>query len=118
MHHHHTPLEDRGAGAFRGEGQSGRAKATIVSPGLLPSSWWPTGFGNWLSRQVPPIAPSGAWNFRDISSVIWFNQSENAIVYEVDAGDGGLTNIIGNFSVSNGISVWVNGVHKFAAVAG
>ena len=70
--------------------------------------------GTWLGRLRPS---GGTWSAapRTIPST-WTRRSENAIVYEIDAGEGGLTNLVGHFAVDNGIWVWVDGVFKFGAV--
>lgn len=55
----------------------------------------------WSSLQtIPPT-----WNINE----------ENAIIYEIDGGTSGISEVIGSFGVDNGLFVWVNGEYKFGA---
>ena len=46
----------------------------------------------------------------------WTPTTENAIIYEIDAGPLGIKDLTGNFSVDNGIYIWVNGRYQFGAM--
>jgi hypothetical protein len=65
--------------------------------------------GNWLGRFRPPFA-------LQVIPLSWSPKGENAISYEIDAGEGGITDVMANFAVDNGVWVWVNGVFKFGAI--
>ena len=90
----------------------------IVTPNL-PSASQPNlgpvaGFlGNWLGRNRPSSV--GWLSPRSIPGT-WPSKHENAIVYEIDAGEGGITYLTGHFAVNNGIWVRVNGAFKFGAI--
>ena len=69
--------------------------------------------GPWLNN--PPVFNSHWQTPRQIPQMWDFN-TDNAIVYEVDGGLSGISDVRGNFGVDNGIFVWVNGQYKFGAV--
>lgn len=74
----------------------------------------PLNLGGWLGAARPT---GGRWS--PSPSAIpgtWPAGAENAIVYEIDGGEGGISNVVANFAVDNGIWVWVNGQFKFGAV--
>ena len=71
--------------------------------------------GHWLAD--PPLPLNTNWNFQSIPTS-WPVSTETAIIYEIDAGPGGVRNVKGNFGVDNGIFIWVNGHYKFGALAG
>jgi len=64
--------------------------------------------GNWL---VTPAAPTGTgWSTGPVSiPASWAVETETAIIYTIDGGDTGLTNVIADIGVDNGILVWLNG---------
>lgn len=68
--------------------------------------------GDWLAS--PPGLNS---NWRRVSSVpgTWEINSETAIVYPVNGGVAGVTNLLAAIDVDNAVYVWVNGVFKFGA---
>ncbi len=69
-----------------------------------------TALGGWLSN---PAALNSNWSGPQSITSTWTIYTETAIIYEIDAGAGGISNLEGNFGVDNGIAVWVNGVFKF-----
>ena len=70
--------------------------------------------GNWL---VPGAALNGNWLSAGSISSTWALNTETAIIYEVNGGTNGFSNLRGNFDADNGIYVWVNGQYKFGARA-
>jgi PKD repeat protein len=71
--------------------------------------------GGWLSSNPLPL--NANWSGLQAIPKSWAANTENAIIYPVDAGTQGFTRVIGNFGVDNGIFVWVNGQYKFGALA-
>ncbi|MDP6454813.1 MAG: PKD domain-containing protein, partial [SAR202 cluster bacterium] len=70
--------------------------------------------GSWLSGARPS---GGAWSGGPVSiPSSWPDQHENAIVYEIDAGEGGITDVVAHFAVDDGIWVWVNGNYVYGAI--
>ena len=63
--------------------------------------------GNWLTN---PASPGGAWSGPMNIPATWAVGTESAIIYEIDAGTTGLSNVLASFGVDNGIFVWLNGV--------
>lgn len=64
--------------------------------------------GNWLTN---PSNPGGTWSGSAVSiPQNWTVGTETAIIYEIDAGATGMSNVIASFGVDNGIAVWLNGV--------
>ncbi len=61
--------------------------------------------GNWLSAS--PSFNSN-WSLASIPST-WAINTETAIVYTINAGSTGLTNVLAQFGVDNGIYVWLDG---------
>jgi hypothetical protein len=70
--------------------------------------------GNWLISS--PIPLNSNWSAIQEIPKSWAANIENAIIYPVDAGIQGYSQVIGNFGVDNGIFVWVNGEYKFGAL--
>lgn len=64
--------------------------------------------GDWL---VNPAAPTGTgWSGDPVSiPASWSVESETAIIYEIDGGSTGLTDVTADIGVDNGILVWLNG---------
>jgi hypothetical protein len=57
-----------------------------------------------------PANPMGAWSTGDVSIPRnWTVGSENAIIYTIDGGMTGFTDVTASFGVDNGILVWLNG---------
>lgn len=70
--------------------------------------------GNWFSFN--PLQLNSNWGGpRDIPKK-WATNNEVAVIYLIDGGTNGITDIKGNFGVDNGIFVWVNGIYQFGAV--
>ena len=82
-----------------------------TEPNLAPAA---SVLGSWLA---PVPARNGFWGSRGPIPTTWATDTETAIIYEVDAGPTGLTNVVAQLDVDNGIFVWVNGQYKFGAVA-
>ena len=64
--------------------------------------------GSWLTT---PTSPGGSWSSSAVAiPSTWAVNTETAIIYEIDAGAGGLTSLSAQFGVDNGIFVWLDGV--------
>jgi hypothetical protein len=64
--------------------------------------------GTWLST---PSSPGGSWSVGPVSIPSnWSVQHETAIIYEIDGGATGFTDVSASFGVDNGILVWLNGM--------
>ncbi len=63
--------------------------------------------GNWLSN---PAAPGGSWSGPQAIPGGWAVGDETAIIYTLDAGATGLSNLVAQFGIDNGILVWFDGV--------
>lgn len=74
-----------------------------------------TSLGTWLGSAAPT---GGTWSaaLQAIPST-WAMNTETAIVYVIDAGAGGLSNVQVELGVDNGIYVWLNGDYQFGAMA-
>lgn len=63
--------------------------------------------GNWLTN---PANPGGNWSAGQVAiPATWAVNTETAIIYELDGGLAGLSNVVASFGVDNGIFVWLNG---------
>lgn len=63
--------------------------------------------GSWLTT---PAALGGSWSASPVAiPASWSVNSETAIIYELDGGAGGLSNVLASFGVDNGLFVWLNG---------
>ncbi|MBN2631502.1 MAG: VPLPA-CTERM sorting domain-containing protein [Rhodobacteraceae bacterium] len=63
--------------------------------------------GDWLTN---PAAPGGSWSAGPVAiPASWAVNSETAIIYAIDAGTTGLSNVLASFGVDNGLFVWLNG---------
>lgn len=63
--------------------------------------------GAWLAS---PTAPGGTWGASpEAIPSAWAINTETAIIYEIDGGTTGLTNVMANIGVDNGVFVWLNG---------
>ena len=63
--------------------------------------------GSWLTT---PASPGGSWSASPVAiPASWSVNSETAIIYELDGGAGGLSNVLASFGVDNGLFVWLNG---------
>lgn len=63
--------------------------------------------GSWLTN---PATPGGTWSAAPVAiPSSWAINSETAIIYELDGGAGGLSNVLASFGVDNGLFVWLNG---------
>ena len=98
------------APAWRGVFTNESRFSSTVQPNLSRVSGR---LGNWLRRGRPS---GGIWSSPRSIPTTWARRAEDAIVYEIDAGEGGISNLTGHFGVDNGIWVWVNGVFKFGAI--
>lgn len=83
-----------------------------TEPDLTPAA---SVLGDWLA---PVPVRNGFWGSRGPVPSTWDIYTETAIIYEVDAGTNGLTNVVAQLDVDNGVFVWVNGQYKFGAVSG
>lgn len=88
----------------------------IILPASEPNLTSATSIlGDWLSSKPFPL--NGHWSILQSIPKTWLANTETAIIYPINAGLGGITNLTGNFGVDNGIFVWVNGEFKFGALA-
>lgn len=63
--------------------------------------------GAWLTN---PAAPGGTWSAGPVAiPASWPINSETAVIYALDGGAGGLSNVSASFGVDNGLFVWLNG---------
>lgn len=66
-----------------------------------------TALGSWLTT---PASPGGNWSTGTVSiPSAWTVETETAIIYEIDGGATGLSDVSASFGVDNGILVWLNG---------
>ncbi len=70
--------------------------------------------GNWLSA---PETLGASWSGPQAIPSTWAINTETAIVYQVDAGPTGLSNVVAGIGVDNGVFVWLDGVYQFGALA-
>ncbi len=68
--------------------------------------------GNWLTSPVPEL--NEYWSVLQPIPTAWPINTENAIVYAIDAG-GGASDLLATFYVDNGIHIWVNGAFQYGA---
>jgi hypothetical protein len=68
--------------------------------------------GNWLTN---PAALNSFWRSVTPIPATWELNTETAIIYAVDGGNHGVSNLRADLDVDNGIYVWVNGKYKFGA---
>jgi len=63
--------------------------------------------GNWLTA---PANPGGTWSSAPMAlPAAWARHTETAIIYALEGGVGGLSNVLASFGVDNGLFVWLNG---------
>ncbi|WP_347140591.1 VPLPA-CTERM sorting domain-containing protein [Paracoccus sp. SSK6] len=63
--------------------------------------------GSWLST---PATPGGSWSAAPVAIPgSWAINDETAIIYTLDGGSSGLSNVNASFGVDNGVFVWLNG---------
>lgn len=73
-------------------------------PDLTPAD---SQLANWLTD---PANPGGTWSAGKVAiPATWDVNTETAIIYELDGGISGLSNVVASFGVDNGIFVWLNG---------
>ena len=83
---------------------------TVVYP-TAPDLSAATNLGNWLDNTT---ALTGTWTSSPVSiAQTWTVNTDTAIVYAFDAGVSGLTNVMAQFAVDNGIFVWLDGVYQY-----
>ncbi len=91
---------------------TGDPTATFTTPPNLSAV---TNLGDWFSNPITAVI-NGFWSEPQVIPRNWEINDETAIIYEIDGGSSGISNLIGNFGVDNGIYVWVNGQFKFGAI--
>jgi len=66
--------------------------------------------GNWLTN---PTSLNGYWSASSVAIPLNWTpiNTENAIIYKIDAGSGGLNNVVAQFGIDNGIFVWLDGTY-------
>ena len=83
-----------------------------VSPTLEPSLATAAGLlGNWLRQNRPP----NTFTLGPIPSS-WPAKHENAIVYEIDVGEGGIEDVRVHLAVADGVWIWLDGTFIFGAI--
>lgn len=87
---------------------AGGDPSLTISSGTPPDlSAAATALGSWLSD---PASPGGSWSAGEQAIPSnWAVNTESAIIYKLDGGATGLTNVSAAFGVDNGIFVWLNG---------
>ena len=86
----------------------------VINPAGEPNlSAATTVLGGWLSA-VP--SRNGFWNALGPIPATWAINTETAIIYEINGGATGFTNVLAQIDVDNGVFVWVNGQYKFGAI--
>lgn len=65
--------------------------------------------GDWLGD---PTNLNANWNGPQAIPGTWTVNTETAIIYEIDAGANGLTNLVLDIGVDNGVFVWLDGVFQ------
>ena len=82
-----------------------------IAPAPEPTDLSPASavLGDWLGNPPTLNAP---WTSPQIIPSTWTVNTETAIVYEIDAGVNGLTNVQVNIGVDNGVFVWLDGVYQ------
>ena len=87
---------------------SGGDPALDIGPGDEPDLSAAAGaLGDWLTN---PSAAGGTWSAATMAiPTSWAINSETAIIYELDGGAAGLSNVEASFGVDNGLFVWLNG---------
>jgi hypothetical protein len=75
-----------------------------VAPDLSPAA---AALGDWLTN---PARPGGTWSDDPVAIPRnWTVQHETAVIYEIDGGATGLSDVVASIGVDNGIFVWLNG---------
>ena len=69
--------------------------------------------GGWLD---PAPSRNEFWSPLGPIPVVWEDNTETAIIYEVNGGQTGFTNVLAQLDVDNGVFVWVNGQYRFGAI--
>lgn len=94
-------------------GTTGDPRTVFLAPpnlnGVIP-------LNNWLDRPREALV-NGSWSGLIAIPRTWAINTETAILYQVDGGRYGVSNLLGSLGVDNGIFVWVNGQYKFGATA-
>ena len=69
-----------------------------------------TMLGNWLTN---PTSLNSNWSASPVAIPLNWSpiNTENAIIYEIAAGSGGLNNVVAKFGIDNGIFVWLDGTY-------
>lgn len=75
------------------------------APNLSTAS---SALGNWLTA---PTSLNANWNFQSIPGT-WKVNDETAIIYKINAGSTGLSNVVARFGVDNGLFVWLDGTFQ------
>ena len=69
--------------------------------------------GGWLN---PVPTRNQYWGALGPIPATWADNTETAIIYEVNGGPTGFTNVMAQLDADNGVFVWVNGQYKFGAI--
>lgn len=85
----------------------------LIFPSAEPSLAAATNqLGNWLT---PNATLNSNWQKLTNIPATWAGDTETAIIYEIQGGASGYTNVYADFDADNGVFVWVNGIYKFGA---
>jgi hypothetical protein len=87
----------------------------LYAPNTPPPAYLGPDIGTWLGNFAPT---GGGWS-SDVVAIPsqWRINDETAIVYVLDGGAFGLSNVHFDLGVDNGLFVWIDGVFKFGAMA-
>lgn len=99
---------------FRGPNLS-TGDPTLTFP-IPPDILGVANLGTWLYDTEAALT-YGFWSEKQVIPSTWAVNTETAILYEIDGGEYGISNLIGNFGVDNGIFIGVNGDYVFGATA-
>lgn len=75
-----------------------------------------TRLGSWLSDPASAIR-NGFWRGLQPIPPGWSPNTESAIIYEIDGGAYGISDVQVSIGVDNGVFVWANGEYKLGGIA-
>jgi hypothetical protein len=95
------------------------ANCSTGDPSMLPNTAEPTWLGPNIGTWLGNFAPTGGgWSTGLVSiPAQWKVNDETAIVYVLDGGKAGLSNVEFDLGVDNGLFVWIDGIFKLGAMA-
>jgi hypothetical protein len=69
--------------------------------------------GDWLTN---PASLNANWIGPGLIPSIWAEYTETALIYEINASETGIQNVVVNINVDNGTYVWFDGIYKFGTL--